>query len=312
MIAFLFPGQGAQTLGMLDSFVDEPVVQEVLDIAEKTLGKDLLGLMHDGPKSALDETVNLQPILLTVSFSLYCLWQEKGFPEPSMLAGHSLGEYSALVASGSIEFQTALKLVECRAKVMQEAVPDGEMLAILGLNAQTVADLCHTVQEKVGMVEPANFNAPNQIVVAGLRDACEALVPLVVEKGGKIVHLSMSVPSHCSLLSKASEVLYGYLQEIEIRPPKIPVWQNSTNEASFDPAVIRRNLAWQIASPVRWVELMNQFFQKGANTFVECGAGSVLTGLGKRINKKAKWLSLATYTQLMESGQMLKESIYAA
>jgi len=312
VIAFLFPGQGAQSIGMLDSFLHEPVVQETLSIAEEVLGKDLGNLIHKGPKSELDNTLNLQPILLTVSFALYRLWQQKSFPEPSLLAGHSLGEYSALVASGSIDFKAALRLVECRAQVMQSTVSDGEMVAILGLDEQTVNALCLQVQEQVGMVEPANFNAPSQIVVGGIKDACKALAMLATEHGGKVIHLSMSVPSHCSLLQKASEVLYAHLQEIEILPPKIPVWQNCSNEATADPEMIRRNLAQQIASPVRWVELMNKIYQKGAHIFVECGAGSVLTGLGRRINKRAKWLSVASHEQFMEAGQFLKANIHAA
>jgi [acyl-carrier-protein] S-malonyltransferase len=282
--ALVFPGQGSQSLGMMAAYGDESVVRATFDEASAALGRDLWQLASDGPAEALNQTVNTQPLMLTAGIAVYRLWQSLGGPEPALVAGHSLGEYAALVASGALTLKDAVPLVELRAKAMQEAVPAGQgaMAAVLGLDAESIIAACsESAQGEV--VQAVNFNEPKQTVIAGHKAAVERAAEAVKAKGAKrALMLPVSAPFHCSLMQPAAEKLKLRLAEISVTAPRIPVVNNVDVTQLSDPAAIRDSLVRQAAAPVRWVETMQAMQSVGVTHVVECGPGKVLAGLAKR------------------------------
>ena len=293
-LAIVFPGQGSQSVGMMHGFADLPVVERTFLEANAILGVDLWTLVREGPAEALNQTVNTQPVMLVAGVACWRAWQEKRGAMPSWLAGHSLGEYSALVAAGAIGFEEALPLVRFRAQAMQEAVPEGigGIAAILGLDEALLKEVCaEAAQGEV--VEPANLNSPGQVVIAGHRGAVERGMALARQKGAKrAVMLPMSAPSHCSLMKPAAERLRERLEAIEVRKPMVPVIHNRFVEAFDDPARIRQALVEQLYNPVRWIETVELLGRKGVRRVVECGPGKVLTGLSKRIVADIEYIAL--------------------
>lgn len=284
--AFVFPGQGSQAIGMLNGFADNAVVQQTIAEASDALQFDLAKLIADGPKEDLDLTTNTQPVMLACAVAFYRAWLAAGGKVPSIVAGHSLGEYSALVAAGVIRFADAVPLVRFRAQAMQEAVPVGQggMAAILGLSDDDVRAAC--VEAAQGeVVEPVNFNAPAQVVIAGHKAAVERACEAAKAKGAKrALSLPVSAPFHSSLLKPASDRLRDYLAGIEFSAPQIALINNVDVAIVSDPTAIKDALVRQAASPVRWVETVQQIAASGATRLVECGPGKVLSGLVKRIN----------------------------
>ncbi|MCX7172773.1 MAG: ACP S-malonyltransferase [Proteobacteria bacterium] len=282
--ALVFPGQGSQSLGMMSSYGDSPVIRQTFDEASTALGRDLWQLVTEGPAEALNQTVNTQPLMLAAGIAAYRFWLAKGGPRPAMVAGHSLGEYSALVAAGAMAFADAIPLVELRAKAMQEAVPPGEgaMAAILGIDAASVQAAC--AESAHGqVVEAVNFNAPEQIVIAGHAAAVQRAADACKVRGAKrAVLLQVSAPFHCSLMQPAAEKLRQRLATIEVREPEIPLVNNVDVACLTDPAHIKDALVRQAAAPVRWVEIMQMMAQHGITHVYECGPGKVLAGLVKR------------------------------
>lgn len=282
--ALVFPGQGSQSLGMMSAYGDSPVIRTTFDEASAALGRDLWLLVTEGPAEALNQTVNTQPLMLTAGVAVYRLWREKGGPVPTMVAGHSLGEYAALVAAGVLELRDAVPLVELRAKAMQEAVPAGEgaMAAILGLDADAVKAACS--EGAHGQVAQAvNFNAPEQTVIAGHKAAIERAAEACKAKGAKrAVMLPVSAPFHCALMQPAAEKLKARLAELALAVPRIAVVNNVDVATPTDPAAIKDALGRQAAAPVRWVETMRAMQTAGVTHVYECGPGKVLAGLVKR------------------------------
>ena len=285
-LGFLFPGQGAQAVGMVDEIgAAERSVFRRFDEASAAVGFDLGDVVRHGPAERLNQTEVTQPALLTVGIALLDVWRRRGGPEPGVVAGHSLGEYTALVAAGSLEFATAVALVHERGKLMQGAVPPGKgaMAAILGLDDDLVGECCEGVD---GSVAPANYNSPGQVVIAGANDAVAAAIEACRDRGARrAVPLDVSVPSHCVLMAPAGEPLAELLSNADIRDPKIPVVQNTSAAAATDGAAIRANLLRQLVSPVRWSESVVTMAASGTSTFAECGPGNVLAGLARRIDR---------------------------
>ncbi|MFZ6752988.1 ACP S-malonyltransferase [Undibacterium sp. Dicai25W] len=284
--AFVFPGQGSQAIGMLNGFADNAVVQQTVAEASDALQFDLGKLIAEGPKEDLDLTTNTQPVMLTAAVACYRAWIAAGGAAPKVVAGHSLGEYSALVAAGVIAFKDAVPLVRFRAQAMQEAVPVGQggMAAILGLSDEDVAAVCHEASV-VGVVEAVNFNAPAQVVIAGTKAAVERACELAKAKGAKrALVLPVSAPFHSSLLKPASDKLREYLAGVSFSAPSIPLINNVDVAIVMDPASIKDALVRQAASPVRWVETVKEMQASGITHLIECGPGKVLSGLTKRIH----------------------------
>ncbi|HUW38961.1 MAG TPA: ACP S-malonyltransferase [Rhodocyclaceae bacterium] len=282
--ALVFPGQGSQSLGMMDAYGDHEVLRETFAEASAALGRDLWQLASEGPAEAQNQTINTQPLMLTAGVAVYRLWRTLGGPEPALVAGHSLGEYSALVAAGVLDFKDAVPLVELRARAMQEAVPAGEgaMAAILGLDAGQVKAACAESGEGQ-VVEAVNFNAPEQIVIAGHAAAIERAAAACKARGAKrALLLPVSAPFHCSLMQPAAERLRKRLSELDFSAPRIALVNNVDAACLTDPAAIKDALVRQAASPVRWVETMRLLAAQGASHVYECGPGKVLAGLVKR------------------------------
>ena len=282
--ALVFPGQGSQSLGMMDAYGDHEVLRETFAEASAALGRDLWQLASEGPAEAQNQTINTQPLMLTAGVAVYRLWRTLGGPEPALVAGHSLGEYSALVAAGVLDFKDAVPLVELRARAMQEAVPAGEgaMAAILGLDAGQVKAACAESGEGQ-VVEAVNFNAPEQIVIAGHAAAVERAAAACKARGAKrALLLPVSAPFHCSLMQPAAERLRKRLSELDFSAPRIALVNNVDAACLTDPAAIKDALVRQAASPVRWVETMRLLAAQGASHVYECGPGKVLAGLVKR------------------------------
>lgn len=285
-LAFVFPGQGSQTVGMLDSFSENEVVQKALKTANEALGEDLAQMIHTGPAESLNMTVNTQPAMLTASVALYQAWLALGGKKPEVMAGHSLGEYSALTAAGVFELADAVKLVRFRAKVMQEAVPVGKggMAAIIGLSDEAVAKVCGNAAAE-GVVEPVNFNSPGQVVIAGEKAAVEKACELAKAEGAKrALVLPVSAPFHSSLMKPASVALEAKLNEISMKTPQIDVIANVDVKVHHDKDAIVAALAAQAAGAVQWVKTIQAFKEMGVTHIVECGPGRVLAGLIKRID----------------------------
>ncbi|WP_322054117.1 ACP S-malonyltransferase [Paraburkholderia bannensis] len=286
--AFVFPGQGSQAVGMLDAFADNAIVRETVQEASDALGQDIGKLIAEGPAEELNLTTNTQPVMLTAAYAVYRAWQEAGGPAPAIVAGHSLGEYTALVAAGVLAFRDAVPLVRFRAQAMQNAVPVGEggMAAVLGLDDDTVRAVCaEAAAASGGVVEAVNFNAPAQVVIAGHKAAVEKACEVAKAKGAKrALPLPVSAPFHSSLLKPASDQLRDYLASVTLNAPVIPVVNNVDVAFETDPAKIRDALVRQAAGAVRWVECVQAIAAQGATHVIECGPGKVLAGLTKRID----------------------------
>ena len=285
-LAFVLPGQGSQTVGMLDSFTENEVVQKALKTANEALGEDLAQMIHTGPAESLNMTVNTQPAMLTASVALYQAWLALGGKKPEVMAGHSLGEYSALTAAGVFDLADAVKLVRFRAKVMQEAVPVGQggMAAIIGLSDEAVAKVCSDAAAH-GVVEPVNFNSPGQVVIAGEKAAVEKACELAKAEGAKrALVLPVSAPFHSSLMKPASVALQAKLNETAMNVPQIDVIANVDVKVHHDKDAIVAALAAQAAGAVQWVKTIQTFKEMGVTHIVECGPGRVLAGLIKRID----------------------------
>ncbi|MCJ1881298.1 ACP S-malonyltransferase [Pseudomonas nitroreducens] len=287
-LAFVFPGQGSQSLGMLAELgAQHAIVRETFAEASAALGYDLWALVQEGPEERLNQTDKTQPAILTASIALWRLWLAEGGVQPAFVAGHSLGEYSALVAAGSLAFADAVKLVERRGQLMQEAVPAGTggMAAILGLeDADVLAACAEAAQGEV--VSAVNFNAPGQVVIAGAAKAVERAIEACKARGAKrAVALPVSVPSHCELMRPAAERFAEAVEVVQWQMPQIALVQNVTAQVPADLASLKRDLLAQLYSPVRWVESVQLLAEKGVTDLVECGPGKVLAGLNKRCAK---------------------------
>jgi [acyl-carrier-protein] S-malonyltransferase len=297
--AFVFPGQGSQSVGMMNAYGDSAVVRATFDEASATLGQDLWQLVADGPAESLAQTVNTQPLMLTAGVAAYRLWLDKGGRLPAVVAGHSLGEYSALVAAGVVNFRDAVPLVRLRATAMQEAVPvgTGAMAAILNLDDDKIREACAEAANEVGngeVVEPVNFNGPGQTVIAGNKAAVERACEGCKARGAKrAVLLPVSAPFHSSLIRPAADKLSARLAELDFAVPKIPVVNNVDVAIESAPERIKDALIRQAFSPVRWVETVQRIATMGVATVAECGPGKVLAGLTKRCADGVNGVSLA-------------------
>lgn len=284
-IAFVFPGQGSQSVGMLAGFAGNAVVADVMKRADEALGFSLSGLIAEGPAEALSLTVNTQPAMLASSVAFYEAWRAAGGAEPAVMAGHSLGEYSALCAAGAFTLEEAVKLVRFRAEVMQSAVPVGVggMAAVIGLKDEDVEAACEEARA-VGAVEAVNFNAPGQVVIAGEKAALQKAVEAAKARGcRRAIELPVSAPFHSSLLAPAGEKLAERLQTVDVRVPAVPVIANVDVEVHQTPDAVRAALARQASSAVQWVKTIERMKAEGVTDVVECGPGKVLTGLLRRI-----------------------------
>lgn len=306
--ALVFPGQGSQAVGMMQPFADSKVVRDTFAEASAALGQDLWQLVAEGPAEELNSTVNTQPVMLTAGYAVYRAWLEAGGGEPALVAGHSLGEYTALVAAGVIAFRDAVPLVRFRAQAMQEAVPvgTGAMAAILGLDDDAVRAACSEAA-RGEVVEPVNFNAPGQVVIAGHKSAVERGAEAAKTRGAKrAVMLPVSAPFHSSLLKPAAERLAEYMKGVAFSAPCIPVVNNVDVAIVGDPDQIKDALARQACNPVRWVEIIRYMAAAGVTHVAECGPGKVLAGLTRRIDGSLQGLAIADPQSLEQAIQALK------
>ncbi len=308
--AFVFPGQGSQSRGMIEGYADFPIVKDTFVEASDILGQDLWQLVSAGSDAELNATVNTQPVMLTAGVAVYRAWQSQQGAAPVMMAGHSLGEYTALVAAGALNFSDALPLVRYRAECMQQAVPEGVggIAAILGLDDEAVRVLClEAAQGEV--LEAVNYNSPGQVVIAGNRAAVERGMELAKAKGAKrAIMLPMSVPSHCSLLKGAAERLRDYLVSVNVKVPAISVLHNADVAAYNEADRIRDALVRQLYSPVRWVETVLAFGKMGIAYNVECAPGRVLAGLNKRIDANQQALAISDGASLLQTLNTFREA----
>lgn len=302
-LAFVFPGQGSQQVGMLADLAEPyPAIAETFAEASTALGYDLWALVQQGPAEELNRTEKTQPALLTASVALWRLWQAEGGAEPALLAGHSLGEYSALVAAGVLPLAEAVRLVERRGQLMQSAVPAGEgaMAAILGLDDEAVVAGCERASE-AGVVEAVNFNSPGQVVIAGARAGVDHAIEVLKEAGAKrAMPLPVSVPSHCSLMRGAADELAAYLDGLTLADARLPIVQNVTARAESGAGAIQQNLVQQLYRPVLWSQSVAELVGQGVTETVECGPGKVLSGLNKRIDKSLALSSLGSLAAFQE------------
>ncbi|ADE11765.1 ACP S-malonyltransferase [Sideroxydans lithotrophicus] len=304
--AFVFPGQGSQSRGMMNGYADFSAVRDTFTEASDVLKQDLWQLVAEGGDADLNATVNTQPIMLAAGVAVYRAWQSQNGTKPVIMAGHSLGEYTALVAAGALSFADALPLVRYRAQCMQQAVPEGVggIAAILGLDDEVVRAVC--VEGAQGEVlEAVNYNSPGQVVIAGNRGAVERGMELAKAKGAKrAIMLPMSVPSHCSLLKGAAEQLRAYLNDVSVQTPAIPVLHNADVASYGEAAKIKDALVRQLYSPVRWVETVQAFGKQGITHNVECAPGKILAGLNKRIDTNQQAMAI-------NDGEALKAALAA-
>jgi [acyl-carrier-protein] S-malonyltransferase len=308
--ACVFPGQGSQSIGMMKGYADFPVVRETFTEASSVLGQDFWTMVNDGSIDELNLTVNTQPLMLMAGIAVYRAWQSLGDVNPAVMAGHSLGEYTALVASGALAFSDALSLVRFRAEIMQQAVPEGTgaMAAILGLDDEVVEALCDEITNSSDgeSLQPANFNSPGQIVIAGHKNAVLRGMELARSKGAKrALMLPVSIPSHCSLMSQAAGKLQQRLELLMLRAPETPLLHNADMQRHENPECIKRILIRQLCSPVRWTEIIRSFASAGVTHVVECGPGKVLSGLNKRIDANLQSLALADSVALHHAADIL-------
>ncbi|MBS0298636.1 MAG: ACP S-malonyltransferase [Proteobacteria bacterium] len=296
--AFVFPGQGSQSVGMMNGYIGLPVIQQTFQEASDILKQDLWSMVNNGPADDLNLTINTQPLMLTAGIAVYRAWSSLGGEKPAAMAGHSLGEYTALVASEALSFADALALVRFRAQAMQQAVSEGVggMAAILGLDDAIVEQICRDVtsQSSAESLEPANYNSPGQIVIAGHKNAILRGIEMAKSKGAKrAIMLPMSIPSHCSLMQPAADKMQQQLQRVTLQSPAIPILHNADVKTHSDAADIKEILVRQLTGPVRWVDTIKAFSASGITHIVECGPGKVLAGLNKRIDQNLQQLSLA-------------------
>ena len=294
-IAFVFPGQGSQSVGMMAGYAGLAQIDETLAAADLALGAPITAMMRDGPAEALNVTTNTQPAMLAADVAVWNAWLAAGGPKPTLLAGHSLGEYAALVASKSLDFDGAMQLVKARSLAMQDAVPAGVggMAAVLGIELGPLTQVCEQASEGE-VVSCCNLNAPGQIVIGGHKTAVERAILLAKAAGAKrAMMLPMSVPSHCELMRPAAEAMAAALNKANFQPPKIAVLHNATVDVAGDAAAIRLVLAEQLFKPVRWIETVEKFAMQGVTHIIECGPGKVLAGMVKRSAPGVKCLSLA-------------------
>lgn len=296
--AFVFPGQGSQFVGMMKEYLDSyEIVRDVFQQANDTLGYDLQNICLNGSGDALNATAVTQPALLTASYAIWRVWCDRRSERPAVVAGHSLGEYSALVCASVLDFEDALRLVAYRGELMQRAVPEGvgAMAAVLGLDDQQVVDICHQVaSETQTVVSAVNFNSPGQVVIAGLASSVEQAGKSLKAAGAKkVIPLSISVPCHCALMKGAADKLSEFIDSIEVKAPQYTVIQNYTAEVCQDPLIIKSNLVSQLYSPVLWTQSVMEMQRLSVTRVIECGVGKVLTGLTKRVSKSLECESLA-------------------
>jgi len=310
-LAFVFPGQGSQSLAMLSELaVQFPEVQDTFSQASDALGYDLWDLVSNGPVEELNQTDKTQPAMLAAGIAVWLCWQKTSDITPDFFAGHSLGEYTALVAAGSLDFSDAIKLVSQRGQFMQQAVPAGKgaMAAVLGLDDDAVRSLCDEAAT-MGVVEAVNFNSPGQVVIAGSVDAVNKAIELAKEQGAKrALLLPVSVPSHCALMKPAAEKLTAALTSITVKSPQTPVIHNVSVTSTSDTSEIKSLLAQQLHSPVRWVETIQFLAEQGVDKIVECGPGKVLAGLTKRIDKSVVAYPVLDIATLEKAVQALGET----
>ena len=308
-LAFVFPGQGSQAVGMLSELADRyAVVRTTFEEASQILGYDLWQFAQEGPAELLNQTDKTQPAILTASVAIWRVWQELEGPRPAMVSGHSLGEYSALVCAGAINFSDAVNLVKLRGEFMQDAVPEGTgaMTAVLSLSDDKVEEACRLASEG-DVVVPVNYNCPGQVVIAGSKAAVERAGAKCQELGAKrVVPLPVSVPSHCTLMKPAADRLAIELEKIVIEEPRIPVVQNVNGLPTSDVDTIRANLLAQLYSPVRWVSCVEYMIAQGVDTTVECGPGKVLVGLNKKIQRSLKVLAINDPESLTSTIELVK------
>jgi [acyl-carrier-protein] S-malonyltransferase len=305
--AFVFPGQGSQSVGMLNAFADHAVVRETVQQASDALGQDLGKLIAEGPVEELGLTTNTQPVMLTAAYAIYRVWEKETGLKPAIVAGHSLGEYTALVVAGALPFSAAVPLVRFRAQAMQSAVPVGEggMAAILGLDDDAVRAVCAEASA-AGIVEAVNFNAPSQVVIAGAKAGVEKACEIAKARGAKrALPLPVSAPFHSSLLKPASDQLREYLASVDIGVPQIPLINNIDVASVAEPAAIKDALVRQAAGPVRWVETVQKMAHEGVTHVIECGPGKVLNGLTKRIDGTLIGASIFDPASLEEARKLL-------
>jgi len=297
-LAMVFPGQGSQSVGMLKGYDGLPQIAAVVDKAAQVLGVDFVKLMDHGPAEALNQTVNTQPAMVTAGYAVYCAWRALGGPAPQIVAGHSLGEYTALTAAGALKFEDALPLVRFRAQSMQDAVPQGQgaMAAILNLEDEQVIAAC---AEAGGAVQAVNFNAPGQVVIAGEKAAVDRAIEKCKARGAKrAMPLPVSAPFHSTLMQPAADKLNGRLASVTVLAPQCALINNVDVQTETDPLRIKDALVRQAASPVRWVETIRKMAESGATHIVECGPGKVLAGMTKRIAPQVQSLSLSERASL--------------
>lgn len=298
-LAFVFPGQGSQSVGMLASYTEHTsIVRETFDEASAILNIDLWNLSQHGPELQLNQTEYTQPVLLVAGVALWRLWQSAHRPTPIYLAGHSLGEYTALVCAQALSFKEGVQLVHLRGKYMQAAVPEGEgaMSAILGLTDEQVDTVCKNAQD-LGIVVPANFNSPGQVVIAGDKAAVQKAEELAKALGARmVVKLSVSVPSHSPLMAPAARNLTENLMAITLQSPVIPVINNTAVAIEREPSMIKDSLIAQLTQPVRWTETIQKMASLGITQIIECGPGKVLSTLGKRIDATLQYTSISQYS----------------
>jgi [acyl-carrier-protein] S-malonyltransferase len=294
-LAFVFPGQGSQKIGMLAELAEQnPIIEQTFSEASGVLGYDMWQLIQQGEQDEINLTQRTQPILLTCSVAIYRLWNEQQGTVPSQMAGHSLGEWSALVCANVIDFADGLRIVEARGKYMQQAVPVGQgaMAAIIGLDDQAILNACSEASS-LGVVDAVNFNAPGQVVIAGSNNAVERAMEICKSAGAKrALPLPVSAPFHTSLMKPAADNLAEMVNAVTFRAPEVPIMHNVHAKNENDPAVIKALMLEQIYSPVKWVDCVKQLKASGASTLVECGPGKVLSGLAKRIDREL--IALAT------------------
>lgn len=306
--AFVFPGQGSQSVGMMQGFDQMPVVRQTFEEAGDILQQDLWSMITGGTAEELNQTINTQPLMLTAGVAVFRAWQELHGAQPTLLAGHSLGEYTALVASGVLSFSDALPLVRFRARAMQEAVEEGVggMAAILGIDDDVVRAVCSEAAQGE-VLEAVNFNSPGQVVIAGHKSAVERGMALAKEKGAKrALPLPVSVPSHCALMRPAADALLQQMKTISFQAPRIPVIHNADVLSYSDEAAIKDALARQLYSPVRWVETIKSLAGQGVEALAECGPGKVLAGLNKRIDANMQAFALTDEAALRQAIETLK------
>lgn len=306
--AFVFPGQGSQSVGMMQGYAGLTGVREVFDEASSALGRDLWTLVEHGPQDELNSTVNTQPVMLTAGYAVYRAWRAAGGPEPDMVAGHSLGEYTALVVAGVLAFRDTVPLVRFRAQAMQEAVPMGEgaMAAVLGLDDDALRAACSEAAQGQ-VVEPVNFNAPNQVVIAGHKAAVERGMAAAKARGAKrTIMLPVSAPFHSSLLKPAADRLAAYLAGIAINAPRFPVVNNVDVAIESDAQRIRNALARQACNPVRWVEVVRHLAASGIGHVAECGPGKVLAGFTRRIEDRLQGHAITDSRSLEQTLRILR------